>query len=290
MPKGHRKDIRHLSRTQLHHGSLSIGDRRFVEEYLLDCDPKQAAIRAGLLEVEGPKLLSQPRIQLAIQREAGKRSTRTEVYADEVLRRWWLLATADVRELVQLRRVCCRHCYGIDHRYQYTKDELRRAVQSHQQMLLKRDVPQEKWLEFDDLGGDGYDGKRAPAEDCTECFGEGLPSVWLEDSRNYSAAAAVLFDGVKLSKDGSVELKMRDRTDALNKVAQHLGMLVQRQAILTIDPTQLTDDQLDAALKQFARLDGNAIEASEIDHEGATDVDEDEDEVTDQVIESNDEI
>lgn len=253
-----------ITREQRRHNALTISDRRFVEEYLVDLSAKEASVRAGLPPGAGSQLLSQSRIQLALERERAKRQTRTEIYADEVLRRWWLLATADVRELVQLRRVCCRHCYGIDHQYQYTKDELRRAVQSHQVDLLRRGVPQDRWSEFDDLGGDGFDGTRPPAEDCTECFGEGVPSVWLEDSRNYSPAAAVLFDGVKVSKDGSLELKLRDRSAALDNVAKHLGMLVQRQAIMTIDPTQLTDDQLDAALRQFARLEGKTIEHDEV--------------------------
>src|SRR5216684_4156929 len=248
---------------QNRHLAPSLGERRFVEEYLLDNNPREAARRSGLQAGEGHHLLSTRRVQQAIAVERSRRATRTNIYADEVLRRWWLLATADVRELVQIRRVCCRHCYGIDNRYQFTKDELRRAVQRHQQIQLDRHIPENSWVEFDDHGGDGYNGTAPPAADCTECFGEGIPSVWLEDSRNYSPAAAILFDGVKVSKDGALELKLRDRSGALDKVAQHLGMLVQRQAIMTIDPTQLSDDQLDAVISQFARLEGRTIEHNE---------------------------
>lgn len=284
-PAFHRKtvarDPRHRTPEQRQHFALSISDRRFVEEYLLDLNARAAGVRAGLAPNVGSFLLGQQRIQFALERERAKRQTRTEIYADEVLRRWWLLATADVRELVQLRRGACRHCYGIDNQYQFTKNELRRAVQRHQQMQLDRRIPEANWVSFNDLGGDGYDATKTPAKDCTECFGVGLPLVWLADSRDYSAAAAVLYDGVKVSKDGTVELKLRDRSAALENVAKHLGMLVQRQAIVTIDPTQLSDEQLDTVLRQFAVLDGCA-EAPVIEHEEADASDaefEDEEEV-----------
>lgn len=36
-----------------------------------------------------------------------------------VLARYWMIATADPNELAVHRRVCCRHCFGKGHAYQW---------------------------------------------------------------------------------------------------------------------------------------------------------------------------
>lgn len=232
--------------------ALSTAELGFVQEFMLDRDPGAAASRAGLPRDRGRELLCKVSIKAALQALSLSRSARTSIYSDEVLRRWWLLATADARELVQLRRVCCRHCYGFDHQYQFTADELRREQRNHE--LNQRELPEPKRRPFDDLGGDGYDGTKPPVAGCTECFGEGVLSVYLADSRSYSPAAALLFDGVKVTAQGSIEVKMRDRQHALDQVAEHLGMLVKRNVNLDLDPAKLTDEQLDEALRQFGHL------------------------------------
>src|SRR5690349_6082200 len=143
-------------------GALSAQELRFVDELLLDLDPEAAAYRAGLRPAErGRVLIDKPAVRGAVQLALQRRSIRSEAQSDEVLRRWWVLATADARELAHVRRVNCRHCYGIDHRYQFTQDELRRAQQDHE--ILQRKLPEKQRRPFDDCGGDGYDGTREPA-------------------------------------------------------------------------------------------------------------------------------
>lgn len=243
-------------------------ERRFAEEYFIDMDPEAAAERSGLTRGAGARLLSKKHIQEYLANEAGKRASRTQIHADEIQRRWWLLATADARELVQLRRVCCRYCYGIDNRYQYTQEELRQAVAQHKEKQIRKGTHEKDWVPFDDQGGDGYNRTADPNVECPECRGEGVPTVWLEDSRNYSQAAAYLFDGVEVGKDGSIKIRMRDRGHAMDRAAQQIGMLVQRRAVLTLDPTKLTDDQLEMVLKQFENLAQPVPDSSEIiEHE-----------------------
>ena len=69
---------------------LTGKQKRFVEEYLCDLNATQAAIRAGYsaktAEVVGYENLRKPQIAAAIQEETNKRSTRTEITADRVLR------------------------------------------------------------------------------------------------------------------------------------------------------------------------------------------------------------
>lgn len=68
---------------------LNDKQRVFVEEYLIDLNATQAAIRAGYSEKTanriGSENLSKPDIQAAIQIAMDKRSKRTEITADRVL-------------------------------------------------------------------------------------------------------------------------------------------------------------------------------------------------------------
>jgi phage terminase small subunit len=296
------KHRRRLTTEQRQHLALTVGDRRFVEEYLVDLNAKEASLRAGLQINAGGVLLGHPRIQLALARERARRQTRTEIYADEVLRRWWLLARADAREFTQIRRVNCRRCWGRNHQHQFRDHELIEAEMLHEVAQRKR-APQDR-TEFNDLGGGGFDGYAEPCRgakaterllgmgitveptsdhDCPACDGLGEVTVWVNDSRHYTPAGAILYDGVKVSKDGSIEVKLRDRQHAEDMVAQHLGMLVQRQAILTIDPTQLSDDQLNAAIQQFDRMQGKLIEHEDSEKIADENEDEDSEEVVDAI-------
>lgn len=69
---------------------LTDKQQRFVEEYLIDLNATQAAIRAGYAEKtanrEGSRLLSNVDIQEAIQEAQNKRAERVNVTQDDVLR------------------------------------------------------------------------------------------------------------------------------------------------------------------------------------------------------------
>lgn len=217
-----------LKRTaiQRQQNALVTAEQRFVEEFAMDFSPRKAALRAGLLEIEGPKLLAKPHIQMALERERAKRADRTNIYADEIMRRWWLLANADVNEVVQLRRCCCRYCWGESGEYQRTRIEMDNALREHNATAARLVKEGKEATIFARLGGEGYNATLDPNPECTECFGEGIVSVYFADTRNLSPSGKALYDGVKIKGDGSIELKMRDRDKALELVAQHLGMKV----------------------------------------------------------------
>lgn len=78
---------------------LTDKQKRFVEEYLIDLNATQAAIRAGY-SVEtarqiGAENLSKPVIQEAIQKAQNKRSERVQITQDDVL-----------RDLQELKDIC----------------------------------------------------------------------------------------------------------------------------------------------------------------------------------------
>lgn len=62
---------------------------RFVEEYLIDLNATQAAIRAGYsaktANTNGPRLMVNAGIQSAIQKAQAARSERTQITVDKVL-------------------------------------------------------------------------------------------------------------------------------------------------------------------------------------------------------------
>lgn len=81
---------------------LAPKKRRFVEEYIIDLDAPNAAIRAGYTKKwatsNAYKLLKITEIQEAIQAELAKRSQRTEITADRVLKEISRLAFVDPRK------------------------------------------------------------------------------------------------------------------------------------------------------------------------------------------------
>lgn len=198
--------------------SLSPKQARFVEEYLVDLNATQAAIRAGYsaktASQAGERLLRKVEIATAVQEAKAKRSERTEITQDMVLQRWWQLANVDMNDLVEYRRECCRHCWGIDFKYQWTEQEY--ARESKLAKASKKPAP-------DCSGGIGYLSNRAPNPACPECAGEGKGKIHVKDSRKLSGPARMAFAGVKTGKDG-LQVLAADREKALENVARHLGM------------------------------------------------------------------
>jgi phage terminase small subunit len=77
---------------------LTPKQQRFVEEYLIDLNASQAAVRAGYKgdpDTVGPRLLVNVGVQAAIQEALHKRQKRTEVTADAVVRELAAMAFYD---------------------------------------------------------------------------------------------------------------------------------------------------------------------------------------------------
>lgn len=80
--------------------NLTVKQARFVEEFLIDANATQAAIRAGYskhtAKVIGSENLSKPAIAAEIAKARVERSVRTGVTADDVVERLQLLASAEL--------------------------------------------------------------------------------------------------------------------------------------------------------------------------------------------------
>ncbi|KAA0020732.1 terminase small subunit [Salinicola corii] len=83
---------------------LTARQSRFVEEYLIDLNAKQAAIRAGYsersAEVTASRLLSNAKVAAAIQERKTARSARTKIDADYVLHRLVEIDQMDVLDIL----------------------------------------------------------------------------------------------------------------------------------------------------------------------------------------------
>lgn len=192
----------------------------FVQEYLLDLNGRQAAIRAGYspdsARQMATELLATPKIHDAVVIAMAERAKRTGIDQDQVLQRYWAIATADPRDLVELYRACCRYCWSENHRYHFTAREMEEARELHE-------ADETKQLPFDERGGTGFNPRKDPNPACPECFGDGEERVFAKDTRDLSPQARVLFAGVKTTQHG-MEIKAHDQMAALRDVGKHLGM------------------------------------------------------------------
>lgn len=232
--------------------SLNARQINFANQYCVDFNATQAAIRAGYSELtagsQGHELLKNPEIAGRIEERKEELAAAALVDGAWVLRQWMQIATADANDLTQLRRVCCRHCHGFDHQYQWTEAEYLSAV--NRAIDNGKEAP-------DGMGGFGYDLNAEPAEGCPECGGQGAEQVYIADTRKLKGSAKRLFAGVKKTKDG-LQILMRDQDAALDKLARYLGMLVDKKEIsgpnggpvplAHITANDLTDDQLAALI------------------------------------------
>jgi hypothetical protein len=194
--------------------------QRFVDEYLVDLNGTQAAIRAGYSPDTARQMasenLSKPYIQVAIADARKAQQERTQVDADRVVTEAWNIMLADPRELVQVKVGCCRHCWGEGFKFQRTVGEFNHDREQH---ALKAG----NLADFDEKGGIGFDPLKAPHPSCPDCGGDGYPRAVLADTRRLSPRALSLYAGAKMTKYG-IEITMHDKGAAMEKLFRHLGL------------------------------------------------------------------
>lgn len=198
---------------------LTPKESRFVDEYMVDLNGTQAAIRAGYSPDSARQIasenLSKPYIQAAIAEARRAQQERTHITADRWLLEVAQIALADARELVEITKGCCRNCHGEGHKYQRTVGEMNRDREAWRE---KGKNP----AEFDEAGGIGFNPLLPPHPECPHCGGSGNARTVLKDTRYLSPAAAALYAGAKETQYG-IEVKMHSKHDALEKLAKYLG-------------------------------------------------------------------
>lgn len=217
---------------------LTPKQQAFVDEYLIDLNGTQAAIRAGYSEKTARSVaaenLAKPYIALAISIRQQDRVKRVEASQDDVVRVLVNMLAADANDLVEYRRHCCRFCWGKGFKYQRTANEMAADRAAHERALLKQaanpDAEEGEIMPFDEAGGIGYDERKGPNDKCPECFGDGVGKTIIKDTRNLSPSARALYAGVKQTKEG-IEVKMQSKESYLQLLMRHMGMLKDRTEI-----------------------------------------------------------
>ena len=158
--------------------ALTPKQARFVEEYLVDLNATQAATRAGYSErtanEQGARLLAHVSVAAAIAAAQQKRSKRTEITQDMVLREYAKIAFSDIRKVA-------------------------------------------KWGESVAIRIEGDGGE--------ETILRHTVALLASDTLDADTAAAV--EEVSEGKQG-LKIKMHDKKGALDSLARHLGMFVDR--------------------------------------------------------------
>lgn len=208
--------------------SLTPKQEAFIDELLAD---EQMNATAAYLRVfkcsqkaaesGASRLLSQAKIKKGLMVARERLQQASGVTAVKVLQQWWQIATADPNELMQLRRGCCRHCYGDDFAFQWRNEAefqraLAKALAEAKESERKPNLPT-------DEGGYGYDPGEPPNPECPVCDGDGHSRVHINDTRHLTGAARRLYAGIKQTQHG-IEVKTRDQDAALQNIARHLGM------------------------------------------------------------------
>jgi phage terminase small subunit len=231
---------------------LTVRQQLFVVEYMVDLNALKAAIRAGYTASyarhHSAELLVTPHVAAAIAVEMEARSKRVKVDADWVLERWRQIASANPNELSQFRRQACRYCHGEGHDFQWIDEiELRAATAD----AIDRGKPAPARA-----GGIGYVAIADAHPECPRCNGEGVGRSHGLDTRHLIGSAAVLYAGVKETKDG-LEIKMHDQMKALDNIARHLGMFNDKLQVTGKDggPVKVQQVTVEEVLRALPKID-----------------------------------
>lgn len=157
---------------------------RFVEEYLIDLNATQAAIRAGYApdyaDRYGPSLLGKSSVKRAIEKAKRLRSIRTGAKADEVIREFLRLAYSDLSDYIS-------------------------------------------W---------------------------GPKGVKLVSSKKLTADQTAAVQELTIKAYGEIKIKLHPKIPALSKLAEHLNLIGQREALeVLIDRVALKHPELAAAFR-----------------------------------------
>lgn len=230
--------------------------RRFVAAYAIEANATKAATRAGFSPATsysiGHALLKDVEIVEAIRVERERLMAKVNMDAEEVLRQWVMIATADPAKITRTRYLNCRHCWGVGNEYQWSAREYAAACDQALAAVDSRGRPCPQ-PPPSCSGGFGWKFNEAPNPECPECQGEGKPNHWVCDMDTLEPAERRLIAGVKSTKDG-IEVKMRDQTDAVLQISKYLGMITEKRELTGKDGAPLHAPVTAEALAELRQM------------------------------------
>lgn len=213
------EEIQQFSEEKPH--TLTSKEERFCLEYLVDLNATQAAIRAGYtgetIRQTAHKLLTKGYIQRRVQVLKDERSQRTEINADMVLQELAHIGFARITDFVKV---------------EVETKEI--EVSPKRRRRSRRDDEEDE------------------DEDMENAFPQTIEAhykvvnVFETDTINQDKIRALA--SIKQGKNG-IEVKIHDKTKALELIGRHLGMWNDK---LKVD----TDDELKSLFKTIASAEG----------------------------------
>lgn len=191
--------------------SAEFGDASKAYQESFNCEK----LKSSTVRRNAYRLLQNPKIQARIQELREEIIEKSKMSIDDVLNRWIEIATADPNDLIQLRRECCRHCYGVDNKYQWIDEDEFNQAYVHAKNR-KHPLPINE-------GGYGFTSTLDPNLNCKHCCGYGLERIFISDTRKLAGKSKLLYAGIKQTKNG-IEVLMRNQDQALENIAKFLGM------------------------------------------------------------------
>lgn len=179
----------------MEHGNLSLAYRAAFEVVTKN---------RQTVHVDACRLAQLPHVahRIAMLKEAAaSRSVASKAGLIDFL---WRRINADRAQLLTHVQLCCRHCYGHGHQFQW-KDELEYATACANAMAADKGQPNCE-------GGFGFDPHFPPAATCDApgCLGFGQGRTVVTDTTTLTGDAALIYEGVK-ETDKGLEIKLADR-------------------------------------------------------------------------------
>lgn len=235
---------------------LSDKEALFVTYYLKSRNKYVAYQKAGYTggDRNARMLFRKIPIARAINRGIEQLQQDAILSAQEILRHWNDIAIADPGEISQMRRVCCRYCWGENFFYQY------RDIDEYDKASAKAAADGRPAPEY---GGLGYLPNDDPNPDCPRCAGEGIEDVFQADTRDVTGPARRLIAGVKKTKFG-IEVMTRDQDAALKNLAAFHNLAASEQdrelRLLEIERLRLGNEKIQAEIENLKNGPGKSGE------------------------------
>jgi phage terminase small subunit len=182
---------------------VDTGNRSVAYRHAYNC-PKLSV--PGWVYSEATKLAQLPHVAARI-REL-QESAAAEVVASkaQLIRFLWDRIMASRADVVRVVKFNCRNCWGLDNKYQWVSvDEFADACVT----ATKKSLPEPSMD-----GGLGFNPHREPNPACAhpDCMGYGHHLTVVEDTANLTGPAALIYEGVKETDKGAIEIKLADRS------------------------------------------------------------------------------
>lgn len=169
------------------------------------------------------RMLRNARVFRAVSFLRDQRQKRFSLTEDEIIHQLSSIANANPNELIQYRRVNCRHCWGERHLYQW------RDIEEFDKAAEKASQDGKEQPEY---GGVGFVETSFPNEDCPKCNGEGESQLFVTDTTQLEGDVRWLYAGIKQTQNG-LEVLMANQEAARRDLLKYLQY---RESVKIPDP------------------------------------------------------